>query len=448
MDNTKGILIGLAVIVIIIGAVVILGNNSTTSSTYSTITSGQTGTSSGVGQQTPVFLTDPPIVPSGTSALVLTYSSVSVHTSGTSAGGWVSGIGSGSVNLLGLLNTTQVISTANTPPNSTVDMIRFNVTSATITINGTTSNVTIPNHIITAHITGDTKVNASSGVLLDLSPTIAAIYTNTSTVFVMVPSVRAIVVGNKNVPGHASVGEKQALNVSEKQALESIKPNISVISSAITVNGNVTDVSVTIRDNSNASVLLRHVSVFGNYSVVVAPNAGFNTTVHIGENGNISESNSESSNNSRDTSVGGTERTNGSIDNGSSHSKLNLTDLQRAGVGISLNVSQVGVDANASADANAESELVSQGIDAQRTRMFNFQIDQNGTLSLPSLNGEAEGQAGGYNMTSGTVATFTFSGKLSFGEGHITITPASGSQYKVVVSGEEGAFASANVQAT
>jgi hypothetical protein len=80
-------------------------------------------------------------------------------------------------------------------------------------------------------------------------------------------------------------------------------------------------------------------------------------------------------------------------------------------------------------------------------RMFNFMINQNGTLSLPSVSGEAEGQSLGYNLTAGATATFTFSGGLSFGEGHITITPTSGSPYNIVVSGEEGASATSNVVA-
>lgn len=443
MDNTKGMLIGLAVIVVIIGAVMLLGNHLGPSATnYTTTTSGQTSIASSSAQQTPVFLTDPPIVPIGTSALVLVYSSVSVHTSGASAGGWVSGSGSGTVNLMSLLNTTQVISTANISPNSTIDMIRFNVTSATITINGTTSNVTIPDRTITAHISGDTKVNATSGVLLDLSPTIAAIYTNTSTVFVMVPSVRAVVIGNRNVSASSDIGARQKLNVSEKQNLENIRPNISIVSSAIVTTGNSTDISVTVRDNSNSSVVLRHVSLFGNYTVAVAPNAGFNTTVHIGENGGISESNN-GQNGSENRDKGNVIKGNVISDNG--HTSLNLTNMDRANINSNTNVS---VDGNNTVQGNAESELITQGIDTQHLRMFNFLINQNATLSLPSLSGEAEGQSFGYNLTSGTTATFTFSGKLSFGEGHITITPANGYPYKVVVSGEEGAFASANTQAT
>ncbi len=429
-NNNKGIFIGIVAVLVILGAVAVLSGHYAPSSTV------------GFGQQAPVLLTDPAIVPTGTTALVIAYSSLRVHTSGASGAGWVSASGSGTINLLNLVNTTELIGKANLSANSTIDMISFNVTSATITINGTTSNVTLPNHVITAHITGSSKVNATSGVLLDLSPTIAAIYTSNSTVFVMVPSVRAIVIGGRNVSTSLSVGTRETLNASDRKDLEDIRSNISIVSSSVSLSGNSTDVSVTVKDNSNTSVVLRHVLVFGNYSVAVAPLAGFNTTVHVGDNGNISENN------------GNTSERNGNIVSKNGTVSLNITNIERnsgdhVSANISANVSARGdPPGNVSSDVSGpESDLISQGIETQHLRMFNFMIDQNGTLSLPSLSGEAEGAGLGYNLSAGATATFTFAGSMSFGEGHITITPASGSQYRIVVSGENGARASANVTA-
>lgn len=448
--SSKGILIGVAIVIIVIGVIAILGHYTGPSTTsYPTTLPGQQSSIQSSGQQTPVFLTDPPVVPIGTTALVLAYSSVRVHESGTSAGGWIDASGSGNINLLSLVNTSEVIGTANVLSNSTIDMISFNVTSATITINGTTSNVTIPARSITAHVVGSSKVNATSGVLLDFSPTIATIYTANSTVFVMVPSVRAIVIGNRNVSVSSSIGAKETLNQSEKKTLEDTKPNISIVSSSISVTGNSTEVSVAVKDNSNSSVVLRHVSVFGNYSVVVAPSAGFNTAVHIEDNGSISESNGNGGNNASNSK--------GNNESNSSNNK-GAGIITSENVNVTLNVtniehhkgnsnSKAEGEANATNQSNAESYHISEGIDAQHARMFNFMINQNGTLSLPSVSGEVEGQDLGYNLTAGSTATFTFNGELNFGEGHITIIPNSGFTYNLVVSGEEDSSASANATA-
>jgi hypothetical protein len=428
MKNNKGIFIGIVVVLIILGAVAVLSGHYAPTST----------TTSSSGQQAPVLLTDPAVVPTGTTALVVTYSSLKVHTSGASGTGWVDASGNGTINLLNLVNTTELIGKASISANSTIDMISFNVTSATIMINGTTSNVTLPNHVITAHITGNSKVNATSGVLLDLSPTIAAIYTSNSTIFVMVPSVRAIVIGARNVSISSSVGTRETLNASDRKDLEDIRSNISIVSSSVSFSGNSTDVTVTVKDNSNSSVVLKHVLIFGNYSVAVAPLAGFNTTVHIGDNGGISENN------------GNAGEGNGNIVSENGTVKLNITNTLKGSRDHSSNSSHSGDPAgNASSDhSSPESDLISQGIETQHLRMFNFMINQNGTMSLPSLGGEAEGSALGYNLAAGSTATFNFIGSLSFGEGHITISPAAGSQYNIVVSGENGARASVNVTAS
>lgn len=445
------------------------------------------------GVHTPVLLTDPPIVPAGTTALVIDYSSVKVHTSGTANSGWVSASGSGTINLLGLINTTEVIGTADIPANSTIDMIRFNVSSATITINGTTSNVTVPSRTVTAHITGKDKVNATSGLLLDLSPTVATIYTANSTVFVMVPSVRAIVVGNVNVSSHQSVGSKEQLNASARKDLEDVKPNISIVASSMSVSGNSTTLpvtvtlSVTVKDSSNSSIMLRHILVFGNYSVVVVSavganvvhaNAhviaignniavfvsnvvvsavGANSVIHVIEdNGSIRSINDVHANISAShNSTGDHARSNFSISaKNDSNVTLNtsaaLSDGSTHGENvISPGASYVTAPFNYTVTnpGSSESSFMSEGIHVQNTRVFNFLIYQNSTLALPSLSAESDGQGLGYNLTAGSTATFIFSGELSFGSGHILITPTSGSKYHLVVSGENGASASANVTA-
>ena len=430
----------LAVGVIVILAVVILAGL-VFYSTPPGIKYGAPTTLTVSGTQTPVLLTDPPIVPAGTTALVISYSSVKVHTSGASSSGWLNASGSGTINLLSLINTTEVIGTANISANSTINMISFNVTSAIITINGTTSNVTLPSHTVTAHIAGENKVNATSGLLLDLSPTVAAIYTANSTVFVMVPSVRAIVVGSRNISAPQSVGSRVALNTSDKKDLEDAKPNISIESSSMSVSGNSTDLSVAVKDNSNSSVIIRHILVFGNYSVVVASSTRANATVHvISDNGSISDSGN--------VSVG--EGGSNSTDKGASI-RANVTVNSNANVSVgrklgdNANVPPVALNSSSASQDTSESDLVSEGIDAQHTRMFNFLVNQNGTLVLPSSSSEYGGQDSGYNLTAGSTAIFTFSGKLSFGEGQITIMPSSGSTYSLVVSGENGASASTNV---
>jgi hypothetical protein len=335
---------------------------------------------------------------------------------------------------MSLLNTSQVIGVANLSANATIEQIRFNVSSATITINGTTSNVTLPNRMITAHVTGESRATANSGVLLDLSPTIAAIYTANSTVFVLVPSVRAVVVGNQSAHSSSDIGTRVNLSERDRAELESAMPNISITSASLAVNGNVTDLSVTVKDNSNTSVSLKRILLFGNTSVNVVPTIGVNTVVHLGEHDPGSGVGvNVSANVTANVTAGGSGK------NESGNGNVNASENGKGNEG-----------AGAGSESGSETEnAVSVGIDVTELRMFNFVVNTNSTtLTLPSLSGEAEAGAGGYNLSAGSTATFMFNGTINVGEGHITIMPVTGNSYRVVARGEEGTYATTNVTAT
>ncbi|MGI0135120.1 MAG: hypothetical protein ACREBW_09210, partial [Candidatus Micrarchaeaceae archaeon] len=131
MVNKALIAGAIVVVIVIISGVVIFTSYSGPSYTKSS----QSGSLSA-----PILLTDPAQVPSGTSALVVTYTSLMVHSSGGQGSGWVNATGSGSVNLLAVLNSSKVIGYANVSANSSINLIRLNISSAKITINGTAYN--------------------------------------------------------------------------------------------------------------------------------------------------------------------------------------------------------------------------------------------------------------------------------------------------------------------
>ena len=170
-----------------------------------------------------ISLTDPPNVPNGTTSLMISYSAVQAHVVNANSSGWVNIQGSGSVDLLSLVNVSQIIANSGIAANSTINMVRFKVNSANITINGVTSNVSVPSSMITANVSN--SGNGTSHVLVDLSPSIVAIYTNSSTVFVMVPSVRAVAFAGSR--GYAQIGTRTQLNSSEKAEIAA-RPNLCI----------------------------------------------------------------------------------------------------------------------------------------------------------------------------------------------------------------------------
>ncbi|HVA82716.1 MAG TPA: winged helix-turn-helix domain-containing protein [Candidatus Aquilonibacter sp.] len=438
----------------------------------------------------PISLTDPPHVPSGTTALMINYSSVQAHLSNAAnSSGWISSNASGSINLLSLLNVSQTIGNVSLPANATINMIRFKITSAVIEINGTMYNVTVPSSQVTARIDSTAIVNGSVGILLDLSPTVATIFTQNSTIFVMVPSLKAVVVPQGNV--NLRVGERKNLSANESETLRSSRAMINLTNASFSLNGNTTSFSVTVKNSGNRSVQIRHILIYGNESATIT--AGIGTAEHGQSNSsNVNASASQQRrpqiNERLDGSQGGeggnhsavvldmnSGDANGSVgvnENSSAHSVVSINGSgisgnastgseSHSGEGSSGNASAQG-ESHDSLNITAESGHVNESSSAHegenhmnatavvRTieilRTINFVVQGNSSaLALPFADSEFD--QNGYTLAANSSATFTFNGIMSTGAGNIKITPIAGESYMVVVTGEEGASASLNVTA-
>ncbi len=255
-----------------------------------------------------IQLTDPPTVPQGTQQLLVAYSSVEVHAEAANSmnqSGWVSATGSGTINLLALTNVSQTIANARVAANSTINLVRFNVTSAKIMINGTIYNVTVPNGQINVAITGDQKMNSSSsGVLIDFHPMVNSHGGANAAAYMMVPAASAIVVNpNASVSIDTNVGSTAQIGAGLRLRLGLGTGTGGGV--CIGVNGqSCGSATTTVGQGSNSSEMGREVTVgaggrISNFVVQgvdysngtvdgllytmypVASDVGVNTTLHI-----------------------------------------------------------------------------------------------------------------------------------------------------------------------
>ncbi|MGC8670029.1 MAG: DUF4382 domain-containing protein [Candidatus Micrarchaeia archaeon] len=497
--NKGGVAAGILLLIIVIVAVAILVQHHKPAST--TVTSIQASNQSMLTFQ----LTDPPEVPNGTQALMISYSSLSAHyTNGNGTSAWASAQASGSINLLSIVNVSQIIGSTNVPINATVDMVRLNITNATITIANTTYNITLPSHQLTVRVANAHKANGTESALIDLTPVVATIYTSNSTIFVLVPSVRAVIVGSK-VNSSVQVGAKVRINATERHELELSKPNISIKSASLSQSGNTTYLSVTVVNNANTSVNIKHIMLFGNESVHINYQG---ITARI-ENGRISIRNEEHANIGKNepsgnyggfgagASAGMSDNNQGSMDAGLGHgisgqnlsgimsnfserfginastanilesefneSELeNLTGMNFSGMhGFNMSISEYSDIMEHMNISNAtlakifnitrdQMEHMKLGISAMHFRVFDFFVAQNGMLMLPFLQGSnmSEYEGEGYTMPAHGSYTFTFTGKLSFANGNLQVSIIPGSTYRINVIGNDGARSSINVTAS
>ena len=447
-------------------------------------------------------ITDPAQVPVGTQSLVIAYSSLAVHLSNASgSSGWVSSNSTGSVNLLAVLNLTQTIGTVSVPANASIDMVRFAVSSANITVNGTTYNVTVPSGTLTAHVTGRTSVSGGASVLLDLSPVVASIVTNTTTVFVLVPSLRAVVVGGGSNSATLHVGARARLSENETAELEQTRPNVSITAASLSVSpGNVTNFSITLKDNSNESVVVKHVGFKGNLSVqfnssALAARANAfiaNMTKRITNStfctiANITQHIGTGANQSSEHIIANITQHIGAIANQSlEHTIANITQHIGAGANLSseqkdaiesllehssfgshipnfsVNVGEgEGVRINSSICtpsglANFTSRLQhivlnsSEEIEHEQSErhIMIFSVESNGTLTVPLGTDDFENSSASYTLQPGQSATLSFSGVITFGHGMFMVVPKSGSAYEVGAQIEEFGIVFKNITAT
>ena len=397
MANKTGVLVGTVVLIVVIGLIALYASRPSGGSTVSTTlpnygsTSAYTTVSSSSATSVPVAITDPPQVPEGTSALVVSYSSVEVQTSGEANSGWVKAAGSGSINLQSTINTSTVIGYANLTANSTINMIRLNVTSASITVNGTTYNVSVPSGTFTAHFVGRSRINSSSAVLIDVNPVVYAVYSNSSntTAFVMLPAARAVLALRANASARLMIGDRLGLDAEIMAQLRSETPNIAITSANVTSSGNTTKVSVTVKDNSNQSVILNDLIIYGR-----------------------SNARAEESMNSSTSTTGG------------------------YGIGSGV----LGTTSNLALRSKIAIEIKARLLDFRASTFF---ITPSGGLVLAS---ESNLQSG-ITLSPGASQTIMFTGVVSYGDGEVNSTFSPGTQYRVVVAGSDGAVASATVTA-
>lgn len=203
----------------------------------------------------PISITDPPQVPQGTQSLYMNYSSLSVYAGNGNNSKWININSSGRLDLLSLVNNSQVIGLANIMSNSTIYKIKFNITSASITINNVTYGVHVAKKEATVNLGNGRKVNSSSDILIDFAPSVIGITNGNNTTFVMVPSLTASVMPYLGIVNQINSGNKMRISSSGSAIFNGPfmhqKLNLSVVSSSLHFNGNNLSFSTTLQNNDN-----------------------------------------------------------------------------------------------------------------------------------------------------------------------------------------------------
>ncbi len=366
---------------------------------FSGVLSGAAASSPGGASLVSVRLTDPPFVPPGTTALYINYSSVQLHTIGT-GNAWVQGTGSGTINLLTLVNASQVIGDVYLNPNTTVDKIRFNITAARVVINGVSYEVKVPTGQITAQLPASDQVNANESLLLDFSPTVSQLYNASTETFVMLPSIKAAVMDNESQEARGHIGQRFTLIGPERTTLYDDAGQCAILNASVAIlNASANRIVFTVKNNGNTSVDITHVLLYG------AVQSNFTTAP--------------------------------------------LADHEHQGPGTILNMLHMQVFSMMQGwmpaplptpgRAPMSSSMGSNGV-------IMFTVQRNGSIGMPFT--QADMLQPGNVLAPGATATFTLNRNISVADEHMLVSLVPNESYRLVVIGGHGMVATANVTAT
>jgi hypothetical protein len=209
-----------------------------------------------------IMLTDPPIIPTGVTAVYVSYSNLTVHVSEAgNQSGWYPVNSQGTIELLGSVNISQTLGTV-TVASGNYNLIRFNVTSAKVTYNGVNYTAFVPSSELTVPIIGGVKVTNSkpSATIIDLQTTVMNIGSHSNPEFMIRPVVKAYPVPSSDVTVNMQhKGFRQGLRnqLWWTSLRERYTANLQITTASLTASS----LSLSVKNSGNHSTILSLVTL-------------------------------------------------------------------------------------------------------------------------------------------------------------------------------------------
>ncbi len=416
--------------------------------------SGQQTSSASQGGQQALFLvqlTDPPVVPAGTTSLNLTYSAINLIVSEQTSNNQVTTKnvtitpqgGSATVDLLRLQNVSQTIASANLPNGTTVYSVSFTVTKISIDVNGTTSPVTLATGGNTFRVTlaQPAVLDGTTAALVELNP----IVVNTPTGYQIVPSAVGVVKGHSSLTSEDDViGSRHQLTNQDKSDLDQAKGRVSARLVGLSVSGNTTAVSVQINNTGGLPVRLTAIGLHGNFTSQGPGCMSYSTTSSTSTNSTSTSTTSNSTRGTNTTSTSvtrtsghGTNTTStttrgGDNENGQNSSRTSNAEVGRCNGGNEVVfVPLLAANSNSSTSSSSASSTSS----TSSTSTTAAKTCTTGQMGLVNGNETANGDDNGTTLAPGKCIILTFTGTISFGQSPVVIIPSttSGQTYTLHV---------------
>ncbi len=360
--------------------------------------------------QIPIRITDPPEVPAGTQALYINYSSLEAEVGNGGRFTWIAVNSSGRLDLMGLINYTQLIGELDIAPSTTIRRIAFNITSSSITIDNVTYAVHLLGKQVMANVENGNVLDRSSGVLLDLSPIVTPDYTQNSTTFTMLPFLMAIAAHSQNGQVAPMTDRSQApypLEPYYRSMFSGIGLNLTITNVTLLSEGNETALNITISNTGKSSIgIVGMVLPYENMPMPFSNNLGMPWAIKEG----IRQMNCSAYLNGPGgpTAVRWCQQSNSSVVINESAVRRIMPYLENDFLDANLPapVSHIAIF-NRNAQPNPDPEFM-----LAHPPAINFIVNADGTLSIPGPQMGAHIGASEYVLNADSSVTLTYKGRL------------------------------------
>jgi hypothetical protein len=279
MNSMKSAILSGAIAAIIAIVVIVVASSlgalgTTSGSLGSTSNPAGSGGSSQSGTLA-VLMTDPPTVPNGVTAVFITYADLAIHVSNAGNNtGWHVLNTQGQINLMGIINVTQTVATANIQ-SGTFNALAFNITSSTVTYKGAnyTADFVYGHNMLYVPITGGIRVQSgvTSAAVIDMTPTVLLLTNGTTSSnfsFAFIPYAKAYTIpAQSTINMHLQIGGKDDIQNAPWWLAVEHNTRFEITTVSLTPNS----LSITVQNTGNASVLFRVAAV----STTTSASGGF-----------------------------------------------------------------------------------------------------------------------------------------------------------------------------
>jgi hypothetical protein len=213
-----------------------------------------------------IQMTDPPNVPDNVTNIYITYSDIQVRLAGaqSQSPSWFTIAKSGRIDLMSVLNVSETLGVAKVDTGN-FDILKFDISSAQVTYEGKNYSAYVPSNMMSIpmpHGAVTVTDNATTALIIDMSPTVVPFQNGFNLGFVLVPAATCIPIppldwnDGLDLPGATLDTNSSWFQQAESQD----SSNMTIVGASLTNSS----LSITVQNSGNTNITISELDIIQN----------------------------------------------------------------------------------------------------------------------------------------------------------------------------------------